>query len=107
MGASRHPAPVVPHRLFRPGRGHFEIVSVPERSVMTGTQMRMARAALDWSVRTVAERAQVQRIAVMQLERGKAGHPLTIRAIASAFEAAGIEFLGEDAPGVRLRIGKP
>jgi transcriptional regulator with XRE-family HTH domain len=70
---------------------------------MTSTQMRMARAALDWSVRTVAERAQVQRIAVMQLERGKTGHPLTIRAIAKAFEAAGIEFLSEDAPGVRLR----
>ena len=65
--------------------------------------MRMARAALDWSVRTVAERAQVQRMAVMQLERGRAGDPLTVRAIATAFEAAGIEFIGDDAPGVRLR----
>ena len=70
---------------------------------MTSTQMRMARAALDWSVRTVAERAQVQRIAVMQLERGRINEPLTLRAIATAFEAAGIEFLGDDAPGVRLR----
>jgi hypothetical protein len=43
-------------------------------------------------------------MAVMQLERGRAGDPLTIRAIATAFEAAGIEFIGDDAPGREAKV---
>ena len=74
-------------------------------ALVTSAQLRMARAGLGWTVRTVATRAEVPRIAVMHIERGGTGEPRAIRAIVEAFEAAGVEFTNGDAPGVKLRKG--
>jgi transcriptional regulator with XRE-family HTH domain len=77
--------------------------------MLTGSQIRMARAALSWSVRDLAGRSEVS---VSTINRAEANNdvPSTTRAnlqlLRTTFEAAGIEFVGtvSDAPGVRLRV---
>ena len=64
-------------------------------------QMRMARAALQLSVRDVAEKAKVSPNTVTKIESGEEVRPATMLALQHAFETAGIEFLGDD--GVRLK----
>lgn len=79
-------------------------------STLTGLQIRMARSALRWSVRELAERSAVSTSTIARAEAGD-GIPNTTRANITAlrrvFEDAGAEFLGtaDDAPGVRLRGG--
>ena len=66
----------------------------------------MARAALNWSVRDLAEAAQVHRNTVTNIETGRyAGDAGTLAAIIGAFKRAGVEFIDENGggPGVRLR----
>jgi hypothetical protein len=68
-----------------------------------------ARAMLGWSVRDLAKRAIVS-IATVNLIEDTSGLPstsaATLAAIQATLEAAGIEFLGGDAPGVKLRAQK-
>jgi transcriptional regulator with XRE-family HTH domain len=71
-------------------------------------QVRMARAALNWSLQQLAEAAAVHRNTISNFETGKyAGDPQTIAAIRAALEAAGIEFTNGDEPGVKMRKAKP
>src|SRR6516162_4583358 len=42
---------------------------------VTSAQVRMARAALDWSVRDLAEAAQIHRNTVTNIETGRYGAP--------------------------------
>lgn len=64
----------------------------------------MARAALGWTVRELAERAAVARYTVTRFEVGERLRPRTIDAIKRCFEQHGIEFIGNGrGPGVRLR----
>jgi len=66
----------------------------------------MARAALNWTVRDLAEVANLHRNTVTNVETGKyAGDVATLVAIKSALEHAGVEFIDENGggPGVRLR----
>lgn len=66
----------------------------------------MARAALEWTVRELAEAAHVHRNTVTNIETGKyAGDSATLSAIELALKRAGIEFIDENGggPGVRLR----
>jgi ribosome-binding protein aMBF1 (putative translation factor) len=73
--------------------------------MILGTQVRAARALLGWTVRDLAPKAVTSVSAVNSLEGG-AGPPAVnakkLAAIQSVLEAAGIEFLDHDAPGVRL-----
>lgn len=67
----------------------------------------MARAALQWGVRDLANAAEVSTNTVTRLERGETLYPRTVAAIRSALEAAGVIFLDEGetpdgGPGVRL-----
>ncbi|MCP9231423.1 MULTISPECIES: helix-turn-helix transcriptional regulator [unclassified Mesorhizobium] len=64
----------------------------------------MARAALGWGVRELAEAAQVATQTITRLEQGDRLKPKTLQAVRAAFEAAGIEFIAENGggPGVRL-----
>ena len=77
--------------------------------MITGAQVRGARAMLGWSVRDLARRAIVS-IATVHLIEEATGLPSTIReqldAVQATLQSAGIEFLGGDAPGVRLRPKK-
>jgi transcriptional regulator with XRE-family HTH domain len=62
----------------------------------------MARAALGWGVRDLAEAARISFTTVNRFERGLAEpHTVTLDAIQRALEAAGIEFL--PGGGVRPR----
>jgi transcriptional regulator with XRE-family HTH domain len=77
-------------------------------TVITGDQLRMARAALKLGVRQVAELAKVAPMTISRLENGQSsGQGETLARIRAALEAAGIEFIPENGggPGVRLRKG--
>jgi transcriptional regulator with XRE-family HTH domain len=66
-------------------------------------QVRMARAALNWSLQQLSEAAGVHRNTISNFETGRyAGEPATLDAIRAALEAAGIEFTNGGQPGVRL-----
>jgi len=73
---------------------------------VTSAQVRMARAALNWSVRDLAEAAQIHRNTVTNIETGRyVGDAATLAAIVGALKRAGVEFIDENGggPGVRLR----
>jgi ribosome-binding protein aMBF1 (putative translation factor) len=76
--------------------------------MITGRQIRSARAALGWSVQELADRAAVATKTIMRME-SVAGVPQsrtkTLLDIKATFEAGGIEFVGtpNDRPGIRLQ----
>jgi transcriptional regulator with XRE-family HTH domain len=61
---------------------------------MTPAQCRMARAALDWTVADLADKAQVGISTVVRFEKGR-GKPIaaTIAAMQRCLEAAGVRFI--------------
>ena len=79
--------------------------------MLTGVQIRSARAALGWSVQKLADKAGVATKTIMRLKwyvgipQSRTGTLLDIK---SALEAAGIEFIGtpEDGPGIRAQFGR-
>jgi transcriptional regulator with XRE-family HTH domain len=77
---------------------------------LTSAQVRMARAALSWTVRELAEVANIHRNTITNIETGRyQGDPETLAAIEAALKRAGIEFIEENGggPGVRLRKRTP
>lgn len=69
--------------------------------MVTPIQSKMARAALGWSTRDLAERAQVGPATVNRFEtEALETSPATVEAIRRAFVTAGVEFLRGE--GVRL-----
>jgi transcriptional regulator with XRE-family HTH domain len=69
---------------------------------MTPIQLRMARAAVGWGVRELAQKAGVTANTVTRIENGADAKQSTINRLQNALEAAGIEFTNGDQPGVRL-----
>ena len=69
---------------------------------MKAVQIRMARAAVGWGVRELAEKAGVTANTISRIESGADAKQSTIEAIRRALEAAGVEFTNGDKPGVRL-----
>jgi transcriptional regulator with XRE-family HTH domain len=68
------------------------------------SQCRAARGLLNWTVKTLAENARLGEATITRFETGKAApNRATLTVIRLAFEKAGIEFLNNDAPGVRMR----
>ena len=66
----------------------------------------MARAALNWTVRNLAEAAGLHRNTITNIEVGHfTGDPETLMRIEKVLTAAGVEFIVENGggPGVRLR----
>jgi transcriptional regulator with XRE-family HTH domain len=54
----------------------------------------MARAALDWGVRDLAEAAGIAANTVTRFETGRnVPNPATLKVIRQAFEAAGVKFV--------------
>jgi transcriptional regulator with XRE-family HTH domain len=70
---------------------------------VTSAQLRMARAALGWTVRQLSERSGVHRNTITRLEGGAEGEARTLADIRRALEAAGVEFIDANGggPGVR------
>ena len=68
---------------------------------MTSAQVRMARAALNWTVRDLAEATGLHRNTITNIEVGRyAGNQDSLEQIESVFRNGGIEFLADN--GVRL-----
>ena len=79
-------------------------------SIITGTQIRMARAAVGWPLAELAAKSGLSEKTIRRLEADEDPVNTTIKtlsAIKLALEAAGIEFIGtpDDRPGIR--IGRP
>ena len=69
---------------------------------MSPTQVKMARAALDWSSRDLARTSGVHHNTISNFEIGKyAGKPATMKKLRKALEKAGVEFINSN--GVRLK----
>ena len=68
-------------------------------------QVKMARAALGWSVRELAAKAEIAANTVSRYENGADAYGDTLSKMLRVFEDAGIEFINENGggPGVRLR----
>jgi transcriptional regulator with XRE-family HTH domain len=76
---------------------------------VTSAQVRMARAALNWTVRDLAEAAGLHRNTISNIEVGRyLGDPATLETIETVLRSAGVEFIDENGggPGVRLRQPK-
>jgi len=69
---------------------------------MKAIQLRMARAAVGWGVRELAEKAGVTANTVTRIENGADAKQSTMDKLQRALEAAGVEFTNGDQPGVRL-----
>jgi transcriptional regulator with XRE-family HTH domain len=73
---------------------------------VTSAQVRMARAALNWTVRDLADATQLHRNTITNIETGRyVGDAATLSAIEGVLKRAGVEFIDENGggPGVRLR----
>lgn len=72
---------------------------------MKPIQLRMARAAVGWGVRELAEKAGVTANTVTRIENGSDARQSTMDSLQQALEAAGVVFIDENGggPGVRLR----
>jgi transcriptional regulator with XRE-family HTH domain len=70
---------------------------------LSPAQCRAARALLNWSQLDLVAHSKITKKTIADFERGATQpRPQTLAQILAAFEAAGIEFLNGDAPGVRL-----
>ncbi len=78
--------------------------------MITGTQVRAARALLAWSQVRLAYQARISLPTVKRLEASgdePAGTVRTNEKIRAAVEAAGVVFIGDDAEGGRgVRLGR-
>lgn len=75
--------------------------------MITGDQIRMARAALKIGVRELAELANVAPMTVSRLENGQSGgQSETLSRIKAAFEQAGVIFVPENGAGPGVRLAK-
>ena len=75
---------------------------------VTSAQVRMARAALDWTVRDLAEATGLHRNTINNIEVGRyAGDPKTLELIEKTLRAAGVEFIDENGGGPGVRLRKP
>ena len=72
--------------------------------MISAAQIRAARGLLGWTPRELARRAIVSDATVYALEHvlGLAANVDALAGVQATLEAEGIEFLGGDAPGVRL-----
>ena len=76
-------------------------------STITGIQIRMARAALNWSAQHLSEVTQISHRTIVRMEK-YIGVPQStasnLAVIRKQFEDAGIEFIGtpDDRPGIRI-----
>jgi len=74
---------------------------------VTSAQVRMARAALNWTVRDLADATELHRNTITNIEVGRyAGDPETLAAIEKVLTRAGVEFIDENGGGAGVRLKK-
>lgn len=75
---------------------------------MTSAQVRMARAALNWTVRDLAEATGLHRNTITNIEVGRyAGDPETLKLIKDVFVREGMQFIDENGGGAGVRLKRP
>ena len=77
--------------------------------MITGAQIRMARGYLKWSVRELAEKANLGISTIQRMEAAEDVPVVSTKNLATiqiTFEAAGIEFIPENGGGPGLRLKK-
>ena len=78
--------------------------------MLTGSQIRAARAMLRWSLDQVASRSKLP-IETVRRAESVDGETALARsdesAVRSAFQTAGVEFTNRGGPGVKLRLQGP
>ena len=79
--------------------------------MLTGEQIRMARSALKWSARELAERTGLAMKTIQRIEAidgTPSSYSSTLTDLKACFESAGIEFIGtpDEGPGVRMHAQK-
>ena len=75
---------------------------------MTSAQVRMARAALNWTVRDLAAATGLHRNTITNIEVGRyAGDPATLNLIKEVLIREGVVFIDENGGGVGVRLRKP
>jgi len=68
----------------------------------------MARAALNWTVRDLAEATGLHRNTITNIEVGRdLGDPATLSLIRTVLTKAGVEFIDENGGGPGVRLRKP
>lgn len=80
-----------------------------DRKIITGSQMRAARAFLRWSADDLAKASNVGVATIRRAEAEDSVPNLLVNnmeAIRRALEGAGIEFTNNGAPGVRMMTVK-
>jgi transcriptional regulator with XRE-family HTH domain len=75
---------------------------------MKPVQIRMARAAIGWGVRELAEKADVTANTVTRIENGADAKQSTMDALQRSLESAGVIFIDDDRGEgvVKLRTAK-
>ena len=75
---------------------------------MTSAQVRMARAALNWTVRDLAAATGLHRNTITNIEVGRyAGDPATLNLIKETLIREGVVFIDENGGGAGVRLRKP
>jgi len=75
---------------------------------VTSAQVRMARAALNWTVRDLAEATGLHRNTISNIEVGRySGNQESISLIEGVLRRAGVEFIDENGGGAGVRLRKP
>jgi transcriptional regulator with XRE-family HTH domain len=78
--------------------------------LISGAQVRAARALLGWTAKELAQRANVGVSTIQRIENAVGppnAHGSNLASIQSTLEASGIEFTNGDAPGIRMRAKRP
>ena len=73
--------------------------------MITREQLRMARAALNWGVRDLADQSGLSANTISRFENGSDAYGETLLRLRRTLEGAGIIFIDEngEGPGVRLK----
>jgi DNA-binding XRE family transcriptional regulator len=75
---------------------------------VTSAQVRMARAALNWTVRDLAAATGLHRNTITNIEVGRyAGDPATLTLIKDILTREGVVFIDENGGGAGVRLRKP
>jgi transcriptional regulator with XRE-family HTH domain len=86
---------------------YYMVKNIPLGSIrITGIHIRAARAILRWSAEELAKRTKLGITTIRRAEAADGPVPLTVanaETIIRTLEAAGIDLINGDAPGVRLK----
>jgi transcriptional regulator with XRE-family HTH domain len=75
--------------------------------MVTKSQLRMARAALSWTVREAAARSGLHRNTVVRMEAGAIAEERTVATLRRTYECAGVTFIDDGGAGYGVAYREP